>query len=271
MEKAATPHTPPKNHTPQKKEGGATVTVRILRSERLGSEGQGAGGGFQTFQLPLEPKMSVLDAVARIQATQEPSLAFRYSCRAGMCGTCSMRVNGKNRWSCRTALESLGGGTVTIEPLPNYPVIRDLAVDLKPFFENFRRVIPHFVPAEPEREGFARIRPGSKERREIDRHVECITCGNCFGSCSMVATNDGYLGPAALNRAYVLIGDSRDGAAGERLGILDSHGGVWGCHTQFNCTDACPMGISPTRAIQKLKRKEVFHAFTRTFRAGKRP
>jgi succinate dehydrogenase/fumarate reductase iron-sulfur protein len=238
----------------------ATVTVRILRSE--GGEAQ---GGFETFQVAREPKMSVLDAVAKIQATLEPRLAFRYSCRAGICGTCSMRVNGKNRWSCRTLVDGLKSDVITLEPLPNYPVIRDLAVDMQPFFASYRKIIPEFVPAEPKREGFARIAPDSTERREIGQHVECITCGNCFGACSLVGTNDAYLGPAALNRAYALIRDSRDGAGAERLERLNSHAGVWGCHTQFNCTDACPMGISPTRAIQKLKRREVVHAFARFF------
>ncbi len=238
-----------------------TITVRILRS---GGSGE-APGSFQSFRVAREPRMSVLDAVAKIQNTQEPSLAFRYSCRAGMCGTCSMRVNGRNRWTCRTSVERLGTDVITLEPLPNYPVIRDLAVDMRPFFENQQKVIPRFVPARPAEAGFAVIPQDSPERREINQHVECITCGNCFGACSLVGTNGAYLGPAALNRAYALIRDSRDGAGAERLDILNSHGGVWGCHTQFNCTDACPMGISPTRAIQKLKRREIAHAFTRYF------
>ena len=236
------------------------VTVKILRSG-IGE----APGQFHTYRVTREPKMSVLDVVAKIQNRQDPSLSFRYSCRAGMCGTCSMRVNGKNRWTCRTAVESLKSNTITLEPLPNYPVIKDLAVDMKPFFENYRKVIDRFVPAEPNRTGFARIAQDAPERRDINQHVECITCGNCFGSCSLVSTNSAYLGPAAINRAYALIRDSRDGAARERLDILNSHSGVWGCHTQFNCTDACPMGISPTRAIQKLKRKEIGHAFARYF------
>ena len=235
-------------------------TFRILRSG-----GQGAPGRFETFRVRHESKMSVLDAVAKIQNSQDPSLSFRYSCRAGMCGTCSMRVNGKNRWTCRTAVDSLKSRTITIEPLPNYPVIKDLAVDMKPFFENYRKVIDRFIPSEPGRTDFARIPQDSAERRDIYQHVECITCGNCFGSCSIVGTNSAYPGPAAFNRAYVLIRDSRDGAAKERLDILNAHNGVWGCHTQFNCTDACPMGISPTRAIQKLKRKEIGHAFSRYF------
>ncbi len=236
------------------------LTVKIRRSG-----GPGDPGRMDSFRVAREPKQSVLDVVAKIQSTEDGTLAFRYSCRAGMCGTCSMRINGRNRWSCRTSLESLKGDVVTLEPLPNYPVIRDLAVDMTPFFENYRRAIPQFVPAEPDRTEFARIGSDSAERREIDQHVECITCGNCFGACSIVATDGAYLGPAALNRAYVLIRDSRDGARAERLRILNGPDGVWGCHTQFNCAEVCPMGISPARAIQKLKRQEITHAFTRFF------
>ena len=248
---------------------GRTLYVKILRS---GGTGGGAGGGtsgsprYDVFSVEREENMNVLDVVAKIQGTQDPTLAFRYSCRAGMCGTCSMRVNGRNRWTCRTSVDRLGGDTLVLEPLPHYPVIRDLAVDLKPFVESFRKVRPEFVPADPGRKDFAVIPPRSTERREIDQHVQCITCGNCYGECSLVETNKDYVGPAALNRAYALIVDSRDGARADRLERINGHGGVWGCHTQFNCTEVCPMGISPTRAIQKLKRKEVLHALTAPLR-----
>lgn len=251
----------------------ATITVRVLRSAGGGDGATVADGlppRYDTFRVGLEPKMSVLDAVCVIQRTQDPSLAFRYSCRVGMCGTCSMRVNGKNRWTCRTQVDALGSDEITLEPLPHYPVIRDLAVDMKPFVERYRRIKPHFVPADPDARDFARIAPHSAERRDIDAHVECITCGNCFGECSLVETNDAYLGPAALNRAFVLNRDSRDGAEAERLSLINGHEGVWGCHTQFNCGEVCPMGISPTRAIQKLKRREVVHAFTPLFGGGRR-
>ncbi len=240
---------------------GNTLTVKILRSS-----GTDAPSRFESFSVEREPNMNVLDVVARIQSTQDPTLAFRYSCRAGMCGTCSMRVNGRNRWTCRTSVDGLGGDLLQLEPLPHYPVIRDLVVDMRPFFDDYRMVRPQFIPAEPERREFARIAAHSEERREIDQHVQCITCGNCYGECSLVETNKDYLGPAAMNRAYTLVMDSRDGARKERLDILDSHSGVWGCHTQFNCTDVCPMGISPTRAIQKLKRKEVLHALAARLR-----
>ena len=236
------------------------VTVRIRRS---GPEDE-PGGRLESFRIAMEPKQSVLDLVVAIQNTQDPTLAFRYSCRAGMCGTCSMRVNGKNRWTCRTSVEKLGA-EITLEPLPNFPVLRDLAVDMGPFFDHYRRVNPKFAPANPGAQEFAVVLPDSSERKEIDAHVECITCGCCSAACGMVTTNGAYAGPAALNRAYAAVCDSRDGATAERLELINSHGGVWGCHTQFNCSDACPVGISPTRAIQKLKRKELGHAFTRIF------
>ncbi len=237
-----------------------TLSVKVLRST-----GPDAPATFQAFVVPCASRMSVLDVLTHIQSDHDSTLGFRYSCRAGMCGTCSMRVNGKNRWTCRTPAEPFRKQGLTLEPLPNYPVIRDLAVDMTPFFENYRKMLPQFVPQNPTREGFARIRPDSKERREINPHIECITCGNCFGSCSLVGANPDYLGPAALNRAFTANCDSRDGATAERLNRLNSHDGVWGCHTQFNCTDACPMGISPTRAIQKLKRQQVRHALRRFF------
>ena len=176
-----------------------------------------------------------------------------------------MRVNGKNRWTCRTTVKSIGSDLLTIEPLPNYPIIKDLAVDMSPFFDRVRRVRAEFVPKKPASKEFAKVLPNSKERMEIDPQIECITCGCCFGECNLVETNSEYLGPAALNRAYTLIADSRDGAGDERLDLLNSHQGAWGCHTQFNCTDVCPMGISPTRAIQKIKRKEVGHAIKNFF------
>lgn len=219
---------------------------------------------FDSYVVTREDRMNVLDVVNKIQSTQDGSLAFRYSCRVGMCGTCSMRVNGRNRWTCRTAVDDLGSDLV-IEPLPNYPVVRDLVVDMKPFLDSQRRIKPHFVPGDPKARGFAQIKDDSVERKEINRHVECITCGNCYGACSLVTTNKKYVGPAAINRAYTLITDSRDGAGDDRLALLNSHSGVWGCHTQFNCTEVCPMGISPTRAIQKLKRKEIARGITEFF------
>ncbi len=238
------------------------ITVKIWRFNPKNGETP----RYDNFKVELEERMNVLDVISKIQNTQDPSLAFRYSCRVGMCGSCAMRVNGINRWTCRTSVEELDKNVLVIEPLPHYPVIRDLVVDMRPFFEDQRKIIPQFIPEEPHRNGFAKISCDSQERKEIDQHIECITCGSCYGECSLVETNKKYIGPAAINRAFTLIADSRDGVAKDRLHILNNHSGVWGCHTQFNCTEVCPVGISPTRAIQKLKRKEVFSAITRIFK-----
>ena len=236
------------------------LIVRVLRVA-----GPDSAGVFQTFQVNCASRMSVLDVLTQIQSIQDSTLAFRYSCRAGMCGSCSMRVNGKNSWTCRILAEQFLKTGLPLEPLPNFPVIRDLAVDMKPFFDHYRRVIPQFVPKNPRREEFANIQPDSRERREIDQNIECITCGNCFGSCSFTGTSSKYLGPAALNRVFTASRDSRDSAEEQRMEILDSHQGLWGCHTQYNCTEACPVGISPTQAIQKLKRRQLTHAFRSLF------
>ena len=235
------------------------LTVHIQRSS--GKLGESAYS--QTWHVPVVERMSVLDVVASIQAKQDSSLAYRYSCRAGMCGTCSMRVNGRNRWTCRTPVKSLASSVLRLEPLPNYPVLRDLVVDMAPFFEGMARIRPEFVPRDPQKAGFAKISPDSPERREINQHVECITCGNCMSACGITASNPHYLGPAALNRVYALILDSRDAAARLRLDAVNRYEGLWGCHSQFNCVEACPMGIEPARAIQKLKRGLLKHAFHR--------
>ena len=238
------------------------LIVKIRRSDPE----NGTPSRFETYKVEREARMNVLDVLGKIQSTLDPSLAFRHSCRAGMCGTCAMRVNGRNRWTCRTSVDDLRNDILIIEPLPHYPVIRDLVVDMHPFFDDQGKIIPRFIPEKPDRKDFAKISCDSRERKEIDRHIECITCGSCYGECSLVETNIDYVGPAAINRAFTLVADSRDGAADTRIDILNNHSGVWGCHTQFNCTEVCPVGLSPTRAIQKLKRKELSRAFTRFFR-----
>ena len=130
-----------------------TLSVKVLRST-----GPDAPATFQAFVVPCASRMSVLDVLTHIQSDHDSTLGFRYSCRAGMCGTCSMRVNGKNRWTCRTPAEQFRNQGLTLEPLPNYPVIRDLVVDMKPFFENYRKVLPQFVPQNPNAGG---LRPDS--------------------------------------------------------------------------------------------------------------
>lgn len=145
-------------------------------------------------------------------------------------------------------------------PLPNFPIIRDLVVDMEPFFEKWKKIKPYYLPKK-EITDPAVIRPDSNEREFIDDMLDCISCGCCYSACSMVATNKEYLGPAALNRAYTLIADKRDAIRVERLKAVDQSYGVWRCHTQFNCAEVCPKDIVPTRSIQNLKRRCVLKKF----------
>jgi succinate dehydrogenase/fumarate reductase iron-sulfur protein len=235
------------------------IKIRIRRGGEAGDPEE----RFQNFTIRLRPRMTVLDALVAIQNEQDPTLGYRYSCRVGMCGTCAILVNGRPRWACRTRLDELGD-TVTLGPLSNFPVLRDLATDMAPFFDKLKRARAWVEPNGEASKEPARISPESSERARIEPHVECITCGICYSACTMVGHEPAFLGPAALNRAYALVCDSRDAIGSERLEDVAHEHGVWRCHTQFNCTEACPKGISPTAAIQGLKRRAMMHG-TKSF------
>jgi fumarate reductase iron-sulfur subunit len=176
----------------------------------------------------------VLDALVEIQRTQDPTLAFRYACRVGMCGSCAMVVNGRERWACRTRLESLGPGPISVRPLYHFPLLRDLVVDMTPFAAKLRDVSAALTP----REGappYALVASGSTERQEIDLAIECIGCGMCVSACTMVGHNDRFPGPAALNRALTLELDHRDGGR-EGRGAFSWATTRSRCHGQGNCT-----------------------------------
>lgn len=217
---------------------------------------QSPQGHMVPYRVPRIAKMTILDALVHIQRHHDRSLAFRYACRLGMCGTCTVMINDVPRWACRTSIERLGGATVRIAPLRFLPIIRDVLVDYEPFFTKYRAAQSYFVPRHEGTE-VAPISPASRERRAIDPNLECIACGACYASCTMLAHDVEYLGPAALNRAFTLVRDSRDGARRERLAAVGGEHGCWRCHSLFNCTEVCPKHLSPTRAIQGLKRAIV--------------
>jgi fumarate reductase iron-sulfur subunit len=217
---------------------------------------QSPQGHMVTYRVPRLDKLTILDALVYIQRHHDRSLAFRYACRLGMCGTCTVMVNDVPRWACRTSIERLGSQSLRIAPLRFLPVIKDVLVDYEPAFAKYRAAQAYFVPREEGTE-MAAISPLSRERRVIDPNLECITCGACYASCTMLAHDAEYLGPMALNRAFTLVRDSRDGAHRERLGAVGGEHGCWRCHSLFNCTEVCPKHLSPTRAIQGLKRAIV--------------
>jgi succinate dehydrogenase/fumarate reductase iron-sulfur protein len=169
-----------------------------------------------------------------------------------------MVMNGREGLACRIQLAGLGK-TVKVEPMRNMPVIKDLAVDMEPFFDKYQAVTPYIVPRDNSQEP-AVIPPGSTLRDLIDDHLDCITCGACYSACSIIASDPSYLGPAALNRAYCLTADVRDAVREQRLQAVSGQHGVWRCHSLYECTQVCPKNLVPTRAIRKLKRGEPLAA-----------
>jgi succinate dehydrogenase / fumarate reductase iron-sulfur subunit len=207
----------------------------------------------ENFQVEPRKGMSLLEALLRIQDDQDGSLSFRYSCRGAVCGSCAMRVNGKLVLACRTHVEDLLGKPTLIEPLPFFPVLRDLIVDMSTFFDHYRQIEPylHGKPASADSE----YRMGEDERKEIDPYVQCILCGICFGVCPAFQRSPRFLGPAMLAKAYRFLADSRESRSGEILNIVDGHDGVWGCNTVFQCVKVCPKEVPPTDAIVKIRRR----------------
>jgi succinate dehydrogenase / fumarate reductase iron-sulfur subunit/fumarate reductase iron-sulfur subunit len=242
----------------------AQVTVHVRRS---GSEA-GQSPRFETHQVQMAEKASILDTLFALQRGPCPDLAFKFSCRVGMCGSCAMVINGRERLTCSTLIKTVGNN-LRIEPLRNLPVVRDLAVDLKPFFTAYQRSTPHFIPRDDlDPNDFHPIPQASAEWRAMDHQPQCIDCASCYSACTVVTLNPRYLGPMALHRALNLVTDPRDKARRERLQIVASETGAFRCHTLGNCRDVCPRGISPTHSIERLKRLGLWDLFRRMFSQG---
>ncbi|MBX9711816.1 MAG: succinate dehydrogenase/fumarate reductase iron-sulfur subunit [Xanthobacteraceae bacterium] len=222
------------------------LTVQIWRGDR--------DGAFQTFEVPSRENQTVLDVVTEIQRVQDHTLSYRYACRVGMCGSCAMVVNEQPRWTCRTRVDRLGGGPLKLAPLRNLPIVKDLAVDMEPFFEKWKNAHGYFEPGENPPAEFAVIAPDSGEREAADDGIECINCGICYSACDVVSWNPDYLGPAALNRAWTLVNDVRDRGQDERLEAVSGDAGCHSCHSHMSCTEFCPKQLSPTFSIAGLKR-----------------
>jgi fumarate reductase iron-sulfur subunit len=214
-----------------------------------------AGGAFQEFDVPRQPSQTVLDVVTHIQRRLDPTLAYRYACRVGMCGSCAMTVNGVARWTCRTHIDRVvKNDALTIAPLRNLPVIRDLVTDMRGFFDKWARARGQFKGGRTRHDDFEKVVPASEARQAVDAGIECIGCAVCYSSCNVVAANPAYLGPAALNRAWTLLNDVREKENAARLGAVAGDAGCHACHTHMDCTERCPKRLSPTAAIAGLKR-----------------
>ena len=226
-----------------------------VKSLRVSVWRGGEDGRFQDFDVPRRESQTVLDVVTHIQRHLDPTLAYRFACRVGMCGSCAMTVNGTPRWTCRTHVDKVAeGGDLEIAPLSNLPVVRDLVTDMREFFDKWARAKGEFRGHATRKDDFAKVRPDSAPRVQADAGIECIGCAVCYAACDVVAWNPQYLGPAALNRAWTLVNDERDRAQPARLRAVAGDAGCHACHTQGSCVERCPKHIAPTAAIAGLKR-----------------
>lgn len=216
----------------------------------------GEEGEYRTYRVPQQASQTVLDVVTYVQRRLDPTLSYRFACRVGVCGSCAMTVNGRPRWTCRTHVSKVSGdGRIEIAPLANLPVIKDLATDMTRFFEKWQEAKGVLTPTATRHDPIPRISPTAPERAAANAAIECINCGICFSACDTVKWNEDYLGPAALNRAWSLINDERDGAQGARLQAIAAKGGCHACHTHQSCEQHCPQALNPTASIAGLKRR----------------
>jgi succinate dehydrogenase / fumarate reductase iron-sulfur subunit len=207
---------------------------------------------YDTFKLEAEPTDRVLDLMEKVKGYEDGTLSFRRSCAHGVCGSCAMRINGQNMLACKTLVQDLKTNKITVEPILGLPVLKDMIVDMEPFFDSYKRVMPFFVNDEPapSQERYQSV----EDRERFDDTTKCILCGACTTSCPSFWSNDEYVGPAAIVNAHRFIFDSRDKGAAERLQILNDQFGVYRCRTIFNCTVACPREIQITQAIGEVKK-----------------
>jgi succinate dehydrogenase / fumarate reductase iron-sulfur subunit len=222
---------------------------------------------FQDFSYITEEKRSVLEALMDIRNEQDCSLAFRYSCREAICGSCGMVINGNFDLACRVDLGALKSSTVVIEPLPNLEIQKDLVVNMDPFWEALHKIEPYLHGQDVAPEKGHRV--DDREMEKIFQYVNCILCGCCYAACPVAARDENYLGPAALAKLYRFVKDPRDRRPFSNWSRVNTEGGVWGCDTIFKCNEVCPKDVRPADGIEALRRKLVVEKVKRLFKPGR--
>ncbi|HUK11715.1 MAG TPA: succinate dehydrogenase/fumarate reductase iron-sulfur subunit [Thermoanaerobaculaceae bacterium] len=214
---------------------------------------------WEEYRVPYAPGMTVLDGLWKIKETLSPTLAWRSSCRMGVCGSCGMLINGRPRLACNTQISELASTSVVVAPLPNFAIVRDLVPELSPMFATHQDLKPYVIRAdEAERE--APTGEFFQSAHELEQYLQftyCIKCGCCMAACPTFATDARYSGPMPLAQAHRYNTDSRDGGFAERREVLAGEAGPWRCHYAGECSRVCPKGVDPAKAIQLMKRELV--------------
>jgi succinate dehydrogenase / fumarate reductase iron-sulfur subunit len=217
----------------------------------------GSAPHWQEFTVPSSRGMTVLDGLIYIKENRDSTLAFRASCRMAICGSCGVLINNYPHLACHTQIEEFNSNTLTIKPLPNQPIIKDLVADLAPMFNVHKSIKPYII-----REDAGEVKNPTAEFSQLPQELDtflqftyCIKCGICVSACPTSASDKLFLGPQAMAQCYRYCADSRDDGQPERFSVVDTDHGVWRCHLAGACSEACPKGLDPALAIQLLKRQ----------------
>jgi succinate dehydrogenase / fumarate reductase iron-sulfur subunit len=222
---------------------------------------------FQEYTYETLEKNTVLEALMDIRNEQDATLSFRYSCREAVCGSCGMVINGQPELACRVMVDALNSSVIIVEPLPNLEILKDLVVDMEPFWRALQNIGPYVIPDSkaPEKE----FRIEEKRMARIEQFTNCILCACCYSACPVISRDERYLGPAALAKLYRFIQDPRDTRSFSEWAKANSETGMWGCDTVFRCNEACPKEVRPADGIEALRRKFVKEKTLRFLRLKK--
>ena len=230
----------------------SSVVLKIYRANRLAGESP----HYDSIEVPVQRWTTVLDALLHAKAYKDPSISIRYSCRMASCGSCGMKINGIPRLACYTKVSELEGSTITVEPLANFPHMRDLVTDFSQFFAHHRNMKPYIQNDQADIKDMTKLSEFMQSPEDLDKFLQfsyCIKCGLCYSACPTVATDTKFPGPQALSQAYRYFIDNRDMADKERINIMDDRHGIWRCHFAGSCSSVCPKGVDPALGIQLLR------------------
>ena len=236
----------------EKEQVRSSVVLKIFRA----NSGAGESPHFDSIEVPVQRWTTVLDALLYAKQYKDSSIGIRYSCRMASCGSCGMKINGIPRLACYTKLSELEGSTITVEPLANFPHLRDLVTDFTQFFAHHKEMQPYVRNDDSdmkENEGPTEYVQSPEDLDKFLQFSYCIKCGLCYSACPTVATDTKFPGPQALSQAYRYFSDNRDAAAKERMDIVDDKHGIWRCHFAGSCSSVCPKGVDPALGIQLLR------------------
>ncbi len=227
-----------------------SITLKIFRYNPEHDD----SSKFMEFTVPYKKWTTVLEAILEVKKYFDHSVAVRYSCRQATCGSCGMMINGKPRLACFTKISELNSNVITVEPMNNFPIIRDLAVKFERLFETHQKIKPYLIRDDTELETDEReFLQSPKEVEQYIQFANCIKCGLCNSACPTMATDSSFVGPQALAQAYRYVADSRDKGKDTRLKIIDESHGIWRCHFAGSCSQVCPKGVDPAMGIQLLR------------------